>query len=635
MVPIAFTGRKMKPAELNYATAEKELLAIIHALTIWRVYILDGKVKILTDHQSLERVLKQKKINRRLARWYDTLAEYDLEFTHLPGKENTVADALSRRPDFNAEGKQIPYQNPFKFLTIQNTVNSIIKQAVQVELDDQWKNEIRKQQGKDKKILKMIEAIEKNIIQNQEEVKHPERWTIQDNLLCYQRPIDKKPRVVIPNNSELQQKILWENHDCKTSGHPGVEKTEIMISRNYFWTGIHKDVQKYVRSCEKCQRMKHLRGKPKGKLQPLEIAEQRWRNVGIDFIVKLPKSKNGNDAIMTIVCYLTKRAHFIPCKEAMNTEQLAHLFIKEYVKLHGIPDSIVSDRDVKFTSKLWLELAKILQTNLKMASSYHKQTDGQAERINHILAEYLRCYTNAEQDNWEDNLALAEFAYNSRPQKTIQMAPFEADLGYIPRTFTNLALPKSNSQAKKFVEQQQTNLEILRSRIQEAQDKMKTYYDRDRSEQELDIGQLVLLNMENLNPRHGGYERRKLGPKYIGPFEILEAKKGSTYKLRLPKKTRLHPWFHISMLKPYHKDETTGRRNELPPVLLEDGTEGYLVEKILKNRIHKGKKEYLVKWIGYEQATWEPEENVAKVLDAFSPNTKSAGRTQSKRRCYH
>ena len=260
-----------------------------------------------------------------------------------------------------------------------------------------------------------------------------------------------------------------------------MEKTYRLITDYYTWTNMQDSIKTYIQTCETCQRMKTIRAKPKGLLQPLEIADSRWSQISIDFITKLPVSKEGKNSILVITCTLTKRSHFIACKEDISAIKLAEIFLKEFVRFHGIPKSIISDRDVKFTSKFWKSLANLLEIELKMASSYHQQTNGQVERINHILCDYLRCYTNAHQSNWEQNLPLAEFAYNERPQKTIKMSPFEADLGYVPSISSTMTINSNNNisnESDKFIIKQTKILKMLRTNIKLAQERMKKYYDK-------------------------------------------------------------------------------------------------------------------------------------------------------------
>ena len=555
-VPIAFTGRKLQSAESRYPIREKEMAAIIHALEKWRVYLLDGKVTVETDHESLKQVLKQKKIGRRMARWYDTLSEFNLEIKHIPGVSNLLADAISRGCHLNLSRNGVD-------------LHDAIRKAQQDDPD--------------------IYALTKIILGEKEEIpkKFPERWSVAEGILYYQQPIDKIRRMVLPEeNNEIRNLILWEFHDAPIAGHPGETRTYLAAREYYYWNRMERYIKSYVQSCERCQRMKSRRGKARGKLKPLQIPENRWASIGMDFKSGLTKTKSGFDAIMIVIDRLTKRAHFIATTTTVTTKVVARLVMREVIRLHGIPEEIISDRDSKFTSKFWDELATILGTKLALATAYHQQTDGQTERVIQILSEYLRLYTNANED-WDTDLAMAKFAYNRTTQASIGMSPFEADLGYNPRIPITLGKVKGKSDANTFVEGQAELLKLLRFRVQESQDVMKDKFDKGRKNQFFSKGDMVLLDTKNLKPYHGGYTRKKMGPRFLGPYKILEEENGLSYKLLLPPKLRLHPTFHTQFLKPYKEDENVHRDNSAPTVTLPDGTRGVLVKRVLGHRVGK------------------------------------------------
>ena len=586
-VPIAFTGRKLNTSELNYPVREKEMLSIIHAITIWRVYLLDGKTMVETDHKSLEEVLEQKTISRRMARWYDTLAEFNIDFKYLPGARNQIADAISRR-QYN----------------------------LRLETTEDWPSKLREAQDNDQRWLELKKQLNTGTVVDEEAKEHPERWTNEHNLLFYKTPVDRYRRIVVPESA--RSAVLEMFHDAPVAGHPGITRTLLATKEYYYWPNMHKTVNRYVRTCEVCQRMKTRAGKLPGKLKPLEIPEGRWSSIGMDFVVALPKAKNGCDAIIVVVDRLTKRAHFIGSKMTMTAVELAKTFNKEIVRLHGLPEEIVSDRDSKFTSNFWTKLSEVVGVQLKMATAYHQRTDGQAERTIKTLKEYLRCYTDSMQSNWEENLAMAEFAYNNAQQAAIGMSPFEADLGYSPRIPLDLKLPHRKGPVRNFVKNQKETLAIIRERIQHAQDTMAKAFNQGRKDQFFQVGELVLVSMQNLEPKHGGFARRGLGSRFIGPYRVAGCENEKSYRLELPPSLRLHPVFHTSHLKPYLKDEN--REQRIPKVMLQDGEEGEIVDKVMGHRIKKSGDEYLIKWTGQRKPTWEPRENLDQIgwmIDAF------------------
>ena len=195
---------------------------------------------------------------------------------------------------------------------------------------------------------------------------------------------------------------------------------------------MRQEIYDYVDRCDTCQRNKSPRHKPFGLLQPLPVPTRPWSSLSMDFIVKLPKSK-GFDSVFVVVCRFTKQAHFIPCKESMSSSDLADLYINNIFKLHGLPDDIESDRGTVFRSKFWLSLLESLKIKSKLSTAFHPQTDGQTERVNQSIEQYLRCYTNFSQDDWSRLLPHAEFAYNNTMSSTTKVSPFFANLGFHPR----------------------------------------------------------------------------------------------------------------------------------------------------------------------------------------------------------
>jgi hypothetical protein len=223
--------------------------------------------------------------------------------------------------------------------------------------------------------------------------------------------------------------ILREAHKTPYTVHPGETKMYRDLKQNFWWKRMKVDVSKYVAACEVCQRVKAEHKRPAGFLKPLEIPEWKWEHITMDFVVGLPRSPRGRDAIWVVVDRLTKSAHFIPMKTTNLALDLVPLYMKEVVRLHGVPKSIFSDRDSKFVSKFWESLHSALGTKLSLSVAFHPQTDGQSERTIQTLEDMLRACVLSWKGSWEDHLALVEFAYNNSYQASIKMAPFEAFYG--------------------------------------------------------------------------------------------------------------------------------------------------------------------------------------------------------------
>ncbi|KAE9302457.1 Transposon Tf2-6 polyprotein [Phytophthora fragariae] len=588
--PIAYTSRKMKSAELNYPTQQQELLAIVHALAAFRIYCLDKPPIIETDHNSLEGLFTQKMANRRLARWYDILAEYQPVFSYLPGAKNGIADALSRRPDLQPETKF------FHDLSVTSFDDTSFSLAIsEVSGDSELISRIKKSYKKDRDIQAILAAIKKrksNSKPKRERQQHKKYrcYSEANGLLWYQTPVDDAQRIVVPNDVKLRQTIISECHDTNYGDHPGAECTYLKLARHWYWSKMLKSIQKFIADCEPCRRNKPRLTKPPGLLEPLSIPDERWRSISMDFITDLPRMKRDVDSIWVVVDRLTKRCHFVPTTKNVNAEGVARLFIDNIWKLHGMPANIVSDRDRKFVSAFWQHVFKSIGTMLSMTAAHRAQGDGQTERMNRTLEEYLRCFVGPLQDDWDVHLANAEFAANLTVNSSTKLAPFEADLGYIPLNPLQLAseqlesVPKSRRGAE-FHERQAAILLRCREALARAQERMRDVYDQNRVEQVFEVGDKVYLSTQHLDPKHSGLPNStKFGPKWIGPYSVVRKIHNHAYELNIQAGNKLHPVFNTASLKPYKEPTRLSRPSD---VILADGSIGQIVKALRGKRTRK------------------------------------------------
>jgi len=409
------------------------------------------------------------------------------------------------------------------------------------------------------------------------------------------------------------------HHDSLEAGHPGEHKTNELLSRNYWWPGMTKYVKHYVRTCDTCNRKKHSNQKPKGFLKPIPPPERPWETVTNDFIVQLPKSK-GFDAIWVAADPLTKEAHFIPIKSDINTEETITLYLNNIWKHHGLPKKMLSDRGTQFTSKLMQGLFKRLGIEGSYSTAYHPQTDGQTERINQELEQYLRIFCNYRQNNWSEFLPMAEFAYNNHIHSSTQQSPFFTARGYHPHSIMTQVARSSIPRADEMADNIQKLHEETKSAIKLAQENMKRHYDAKRtdiSHHELMEGSKVWLDARNVTTTAPS---KKLADKQLGPFKILRKISSLNYELELPKTIPIHPVFHISLLEPYMETTIPDRSQPPPPPIEVEGELEYQVERILDARLWRNQKQYLVKWLDYSDAdnSWEAESNLANALDTIN-----------------
>jgi len=241
----------------------------------------------------------------------------------------------------------------------------------------------------------------------------------------------------VPDNDTLLLRILRDHHDVQAAGHPGRARTLELVSQNFYWPGQRKYIHRYVDHCDTCHRLKSIRHAPFGMLKPLELPHRPWDTISMDFITALPTS-NGKDALWVIIDCLTKMGHFVTCQGTMDPEDLADHFLRQVIRPHGLPSSILSDRGSQFTSDFWKRVTEALGISRNLSTAFHPQTDGQMERANATLKQYLRAYCNYQQDNWERLLPIAEFCYNNTQTRTTKITPFFANYGYHPRFLPDL-----------------------------------------------------------------------------------------------------------------------------------------------------------------------------------------------------
>jgi hypothetical protein len=375
------------------------------------------------------------------------------------------------------------------------------------------------------------------------------------------------------------------------------------------------DVSKYVASCGLCQRVKAEHKRPAGLLKPFEIPEWKWEHITMDFVVGLPRSPRGRDAIWVVVDRLTKSEHFIPMKTTNSASELVPLYMKEVIRLLGVPKSIVSYRDSKFISKFWESLHSALGTKLSLSVAFHPQTDGQSEKTIQTLEDMLRACVLSWKGSWEDHLALAEFAYNNNYQASIKMIPYEALYGR--RCISPLCwetLGERSLVGPDWVQQTSEKVRQIRQNILAAQSRQKSYADVRRRDLEFAVGDQVLLRV---SPTRGVVRfgvSGKLSSRYIGLFSILAWVGSLAYRLPLPESMAgVHMVFHVSMLRKYLRDPD--HQIELEPITMQQDLtlECRPVcilessERVMRRRTIKYVK---VLWANQSEreATWELEE---------------------------
>jgi hypothetical protein len=607
--PVGFMSRSLSDVERNYEIHDKEMLAIIRGLEEWRHY-LEGarhKFEVFTDHKNLQYFRVAQKLNRRQARWSLYLSRFDFTLSHKPGKTMLKVDSLSRRADHGRgqnDNDNIVLLQPELFRIQATTIADIH------DVSDHFLERIRNTEDRDESVVKAIKELKNSAHSG---VRNAE-WEEEDGVVLF------RGRLYVPLDAQLRHDIVAGHHDTPVVGHPGRWKTHELVGRNYWWPGMSRYVAQYVASCDKCNRTKSFPSKPAGNLLPNRVPDRRWQIITMDMITQLPESQ-GYDSILVVVDRLSKRMHAIPIHAETDSLGLAKIFRDHIWRHHGLPEQVITDRGATFISTFMRDLNHLLGIQTSPSTAFHPQTDGQTERVNQEIEQYLRIFVNERQDDWVECLPLAEFCYNDRIHSSTRQSPFSLDTGQHPRLGVEPRRTSRVAEATNFATTIQHNLDEARACLQLAADDMAHFYDAHRQPApEYNVGDMVWLDSRNIKTTRPA---KKLDDKWFGPFEIQTKINRNAYRLKLPPNFRqVHPVFHVVKLR-HHTPNPFPERPTLPPPPppdIVDGIEEFVVEEIVDSRLFRGKLQFLVKWHGYPDSdrTWEPAANCNNSPEAIA-----------------
>ncbi|GJR63055.1 putative reverse transcriptase domain-containing protein [Tanacetum coccineum] len=408
------------------------------------------------------------------------------------------------------------------------------------------------------------------------------------------------------------------------------------LKKLYWWPNMKAEIATYVSKCMTYAKVKAEYQKPSGLLVQPIIPIWKWENITMDFVTKLPKTTSGQDTIWVIVDRLTKSAHFLPMKETDSMEKLTRQYLKEVVSRHGVPVSIISDRDSKFTSHFWKSLNEALGTQLDMSTAYHPQTDGQSERTIQTLEDMLRACVMDFGKGWDRHLPLIEFSYNNSYHTSIKAAPFEALYGRKCRSPICWAeVGDAQLTGPEIIRETTEKIIQIKHRLQASRDRQRSYADKRRKPLEFQVGDKVMLKVSPWKGVIRFGKRGKLNPRYIGPFKIL-AKVGTVaYQLELPEQlSRVHSTFHVSNLKKCLSDEPLAI--PLDEIHVDDKL-NFIEEpvEIMDREVKRLKQSRIpivkVRWNSRRgpEYTWEREDQMQKKYPHLFANPESASQATS------
>ncbi|KAJ9553593.1 hypothetical protein OSB04_017638 [Centaurea solstitialis] len=562
------------------------MYAITSTVKKWRHYLLGRPFTIVTDHNSLKQLTSQVIQTPEQHRWLTKLLGFEFTIVHRAGVNNRGTDALSWCTDHQ--------QGELNGLSLVDSgVLDEIRAAMAADLYTQT-------------ILGKLQV----------PGQVPLLFNYKEGLLYY------KGQVYVPAAPDLRDRLIQLFHGSILGGHSGVQKTTTRLTATWYWPGMRKQVAEFVRLCSICQMIKPELAKPQGLLQPLPIPDRVWEDISMDFITGLPPSAGKQ------LHGLSKYCHFLALSELVDARRLAHHFVQEFVRLHGFPRSIVSDRDPLFISLFWKEFFRLHGTELRMSSAYHPQTDGQTEVVNRCLETYLRAYVGDFPKKWHAILPWAELWYNTTLHKSTRFSPFQVVYERPPPILLGYAAGSISVDALDCALLNRDNvLSLLIDKLRRAQSRMLNHANQHRRDKEFAVNDWVYVKLQPC--RQQSLAKRichKLARKFYGPYQIIARIGPVAYKLLLPPDARIHPVFHISLLK-FCPNPTTVTHQPLPA---SDTKPISFPVEIQARRIMKqgGKQipQVLVQWSNSAaaEATWEDWTTFAATFPEFCLKDKAS-----------
>ena len=617
--PVLFLSKRLSPAERNYWATELEVGALVWGISKLRHYLDGNKMTVYTDHTAVKNLFEgttPTRRNDRLTSWALFLSQFrdNMTITHKPGHVHRNADALSRLQEVYLKDK-----DGTKVRTEPEPVHLVNV----LSMDPALKNSLLKDLPNDKHLGKiyrrLLEVSESDATPGEPRIGKFKLETSSKLLYFCSKDGD---RLCIPKS--MHQVILTAVHDHK--GHPGIAKTYDRLRRSIYMARMRSEAESYVLACPVCNQSKPGRHQPYGQLQPITVPTEPLSVLTMDFVVGLPVSRKGNDAILTITCKFSKAVRIIPGKTTFTAMDWAELFFEKIYNVWGIPLIIISDRDAKFMSEFWQALFRRARVKLGVTSAYHPPANGQSERSNDIIETMFRCFLCQlpDESGWESFIPEVEYFLLTAFSETTGSTPFELLYGITPRSEFSDELADFPS-ADAFVEHRKQLRQQARDAMQIAQARMAYYYDKKHKAVELKEQAYIRLVRKVGQVGYRLPDSTCLSPLKMGPFKIKRRVGELAYELDLPEDIKIHPVISVIHLE-QASDDPWGRQVSAPPTELEQLLMPYEVEGILEKKLRqvgKGSKrriwQYLVKWKGQQGESWEP----ASIITAQAPELVS------------
>lgn len=653
-IPCAFFSKKNNSAECNYEIYDKEMLAIIRCLEEW-----DGELRgvrsfeIHTDHKNLEYFMTARKLTERQMRWSLILSRYNFRIIHVPGKENERADALSRRDQdkpANASDDRLMDRNVqllkpkvlAKYPVVHASPVTTQSPNLQTAEPRHRSVEFLRQPHEAIEGEHLVGELPEESLQWDQAITDDEEYQLIQSAVqegrrtfppkmglkismaeCSISPKNHllfRGRKWVPRSATLRTKLIQTTHDSVVCGHPGREATYAFVARQFFWPGMARDIRTFTENCDSCGRNKSWRNRRQGFLKPLPIPDRIWSEISIDFITDLPSSESCKN--MIVITDRLSKGVVADGLEDIEAETVAKWFIRRYYPHHFLPFAIVSDRGKQFTGALWTRICTVLQIKRRLSTAFSPETDGSTERMNQVIEAFLRQFVNHAQDDWLQWLPIAVSAISGRDSASTGVSPFFLSHGWQQSLFEDFTDELSEesmrdspiSKADRILRKLKEAREWAQASMAAAQEAQEQATNRKRIQApNFKVGDKVWLSLENIKTDR---PTKKLDAKYA-KYMVTEVIGSHSFRLNTP--PGIHDVFHSKLLKPTNNDPLPGQQVEeyQPPAVLVDDEEEWEVEGILDQKGARGRgnrQQYLVKWRGYVQPSWEPESAVTDTI---------------------
>jgi hypothetical protein len=531
---VAFFSHSLNPAERNYETYERELLAIVLALRTWRHY-LEGSaftVECHTDHKPLVSFMLHQQERGRLVRWQQFLTSFNLRVHHIAGKTNDFADGLSRRPDLR-----------------------VMLTSASAMLDPAAKGIIAEQKKESFARKRMQDAQSPGVRTN---------WKLVSGVLMFAG--DAQLRLYVPQT--MRTRLIREYHEIAIAGHFGWQKVYHAMSQWYYWDSMKSDIKSFVKACPQCQLYKPT-PQPSTEIIPSPVLSRPFAEISLDWVSGLPRTPKKKDSVLNIIDRFSKWAICIPCDKTMTSAQLIDILWDKVFSWVGLPVQIIGDRDTRLTADRMRALAKGLCVRLALSASYRPQTDGSTERFNRTFLSMIRTCCHKHPKSWDRELPSLMYAYNNTVHSSTGYTPHFLLFGWnpidlrVPICFQTSSL---HPDIDAYLSSRAATFQLARAALERARKAMIAQRKASANAHVYSVGDQVKISARVLKPCTSASSKAKMQPLYIGPLEVSQLLGPKTLSVRLPDNYSVNNAFNFEDVRPWFDHAAHALDPEYPAV---------------------------------------------------------------------